>query len=530
MSPQRRYITKTALIAALGGFLMGFDASVVSGVVSFISVEFKLDSIQLGWAVASLAFTATFAMLAAGPLSDRLGRKPVLQIAALVFACSALWSAMAGSFEQLVLARMLGGIGVGFSLIVAPMYIAELAPASQRGRLVSFNQLNIVLGISVAFFSNYLILQLGKMDTSWTQMLQLDAMNWRWMLGVEALPALLYLVGLTQIPESPRWLAMRREPQHALAVLNRIHTPERGQSELQQIQAAIAEASHAAQVPLHELFSQSLRRVLLIGLSIAVLQQITGINAVFFYAPMIFEQTGVGTDTAFMQAVMVGVTNLVFTVLAMLMIDTVGRRPLLLAGVAGIAVCMLLLAWGFNQATYSLSLEAVAGLSAEVNTAALSGLQGIAFNTDLEFKNALAAALGADWKSHESELIAAAINVNSTLILASILGFVASFAISVGPVMWVLFSELFPNRIRALAISFVGFINSAVSFLVQLVFPWELDHLGTATTFMLYAVMAIAGWMIIARILPETRGQSLEDLEKKLITPMIRTNVTEVIT
>jgi|TARA_B110000503_G_scaffold85816_1_gene130677 SP family arabinose:H+ symporter-like MFS transporter len=522
MTEQRRFTVSTALIVALGGFLMGFDASVISGVVGFIEVEFSLSKIELGWSVASLAFMATFAMLGAGPLSDRLGRKPVLQLAALMFALSAVWSALAGSFIELVIARMVGGLGVGAALIIAPMYIAELSPPALRGRMVSLNQLNIVVGISVAFFSNYLILQLGASTADWAAALNFDVWNWRWMLGLEALPAVLYLLLLLKVPESPRWLIMRNRDGEALTTLRRAYGTKQADAQLATIRENIALNSQAEghQQPLGYLFRKPMRLVLLIGVSVAVLQQITGINSVFFYAPMIFEQSGIGTDAAFMQAILVGLTNLIFTLVAMALIDSFGRRPILLTGVAGIVFFMFLLAWAFNSATYSLTADTITQLSAGIDRFALQSLQGVTFHSDIEFKSALAAAMSTEQvQRHESELIAAAINMNPQLILFGILGFVASFAVSLGPVMWVLFSELFPNRVRAIAISFVGFINSGVSFLVQLLFPWQLANVGIAGTFFIYGVFAIIGWLIIARLLPETRGKSLEEIEQQLVAP-----------
>ncbi len=258
--------------------------------------------------------------------------------------------------------------------------------------------------------------------------------------------------------------------------------------------------------------------MLTIGIAVAVLQQITGINSVFFYAPMIFEQSGIGTDAAFMQAVLVGLTNLIFTVLAILLIDQVGRRPLLGYGAAGIAVCMFVLAYGFGSATYTLSDQAITELPAEIDRAAIAEIAGVTYASDREFRAALAASLGAPvLKEYGAQLVAAAISMNPTLILLGILGFVASFAVSLGPVMWVLFSELFPNRIRGLAISFVGLINSGVSFLVQLVFPWELANLGNAATFLIYGLFALIGLVVLMRLLPETKGQSLEQLEALLV-------------
>jgi MFS family permease len=211
-----------AAIVALGGFLMGFDASVISGVVGFIETEFALTRIQLGWSVASLTLTATLAMMVAGPISDRVGRRPVLMAAAALFAVSAIYSALAPDFVALVIARMIGGFGVGAALIIAPMYIAEIAPAATRGRMVSFNQLNIVLGISVAFFSNYLILRLGQSGAEWAETLHLGEWAWRWMLGVEAVPACLYFLALLFVPESPRWLAMHGRRDEALQIFEKV--------------------------------------------------------------------------------------------------------------------------------------------------------------------------------------------------------------------------------------------------------------------------------------------------------------------
>jgi SP family arabinose:H+ symporter-like MFS transporter len=199
-----RFTVRVSLIVALGGFLMGFDASVISGVITFIDIEFELTKIQLGWSVSSLALTATLGMILSGPLSDRIGRRPVMRIAAVLFGVSAIASALAPDFTAFVIARMVGGLGVGAALIIAPVYIAEIAPPALRGRIVSFNQLNIVIGISAAFFSNYLILTLGQSDASWAQTLKLGEWGWRWMLGVEAVPAIIYFFALLGVPESPR--------------------------------------------------------------------------------------------------------------------------------------------------------------------------------------------------------------------------------------------------------------------------------------------------------------------------------------
>jgi sugar porter (SP) family MFS transporter len=468
MNENTRYTIRVALIVALGGFLMGFDASVISGVVGFIGPEFELTKIQIGWAVASLTLTATLAMMTAGPISDRFGRRPVLRVAALLFFVSAIASAIAPDYLTLVIARMVGGLGVGAALIIAPMYIAEIAPADIRGRMVSFNQLNIVIGISVAYFSNFLILNLGQSDLAWAQSLGMGDWTWRWMLGVEAIPAFIYFLALFLVPESPRWLVMRGKAEDALKILSRVSGKVQAEKDLGAVQKSLDDEAHLEKGSLKDLLLPSMRLVLTIGIVIAILQQITGINSVFFYAPMIFEQSGIGTDASFMQAVLVGIVNVVATVVAIALIDKLGRRPLLISGLVIIAGSMLLLAYSFSSASY--------GPGGEL------------------------------------------IDMNATMVLIGILSFVAGFGISLGPVMWVLFSELFPNRLRGIAISFCGLINSSISFLVQLVFPWELENFGPATTFLIYGSFAIVGLIFVMRVLPETKGKSLEELQAELVT------------
>ncbi|GAB7088064.1 sugar porter family MFS transporter [Marinifilum fragile] len=513
-----KYSAAVSLIVALGGFLMGFDASVISGVIKFIEPQFDLSKIQLGWAVSCLTLTATLAMMLAGPVSDRFGRRTVLKFAAALYFISALGSAIAPNFFMLVLARMIGGIGVGASLIIAPMYIAEIAPPQLRGTMVSFNQLNIVLGISVAFFTNYLILQMGKSSANWATWLQFDAYNWRWMLGLEAIPALLYFFLLFFVPRSPRWLAMNGLDDEALDVMKKALGESEAKEQLVHIARSIKSSKNKERISVKELFKPSLKLVLLIGIVIAITQQITGINSVFFYAPMIFEQTGIGTDASFSQAILVGLTNLVFTLFAIWLIDRVGRKPLLVFGLFGIVVSMFVLSASFGNATYQLSKKSISEFSGFVEPSQLKETENVVFESDIEFNNALLSSIGEQtFKEHQSEFIAKAISINPWLVLAGIIGFVASFAISIGPVMWVLFSELFPNRVRGLAISFVGLINSGISFIVQLAFPWEQMNLGNATTFLIYGIFGALGLVFVIVMLPETKGKSLEELEVILI-------------
>jgi MFS family permease len=442
----------------------------------------------------------------------------VLYLAAILYAISAIASALAPTFIVLVIARMIGGLGVGASLIIAPMYIAEIAPPSERGRMVSFNQLNIVVGISAAFFTNYLILKLGQSDAGWTQSLMFDEYNWRWMLGLETLPAVLYFFGLFFVPESPRWLLLKGKEEAARQVLTRAVGEAEARSEIDEIHASLAKDAGKEKVSVFELFAPAMRLVLIIGVVVGIVQQITGINAVFFYAPMIFEQSGIGTDASFAQAVLVGLINLVFTIVAILLIDRIGRKPLLVLGLAGIVISMSVLAFGFYSATYTFGADDLAGLPSEIESSSMAALVDTTFESDVAFKEALRVTLGEELATaHESGLIKAAISMNPWLILGGILGFVASFAVSIGPVMWVLFSELFPNRIRGIAISFVGLINSAVSFGVQFIFPWELANLGSTTTFLIYGLFAAAGLVFVVLVLPETKGRSLEELENLLV-------------
>ena len=519
MTSQQFLILRITIIVALGGFLMGFDASVISGVVRFIEPEFGLSKLQLGWAVGSLTLSATLAMILAGPLSDRFGRLAILKTAAILYGVSAIASALAPTFTLLVIARMIGGLGVGASLIVAPMFIAEISPPKMRGKMVSINQLNIVVGISAAFFTNYLILRWGQSNAILAQTLMFAEYNWRWMLGLEMLPAVIYFVGLTFVPQSPRWQIRAGKVDEARVTMTRLFGEKEAEKQVADVVNSLEADKQKKKVSVREIFQPALRYVLIIGVSLAILQQITGINAVFFYAPMIFEQSGIGTDASFMQAILVGLTNLIFTILAIMFIDRLGRKPLLIFGMSGIAVMMMLLSYGFHSARYELTPESIESLDESVDKMALmDNMGGTIYPNDIVFKQALAEAIGQEAAiEHESAIITAAIDINPNLILLGILGFVASFAISIGPVMWVMFSELFPLRVRGIAISFTGFINSGVSFLVQVAFPWELANLGNSITFLIYGLFALVGLIFVWKVVPETKNKTLEELEEQLV-------------
>jgi len=359
---------------------------------------------------------------------------------------------------------------------------------------------------------------LGDSDATWVESLGIGENNWRWMLGLEALPAILYFLGLHYVPRSPRWLLMKGKNEEATKVMKMFVSEEAAAADIAGVKQALSADEGKPKAPLSALFKPAMGLVLMIGLVIGILQQITGINSVFFYAPMIFEQTGGGTDAAFQQAIIVGLVNLVFTIIAMIYIDKLGRKKLLVFGVTGIAIFMFVIAYGFNQASYELKEENLINLSEAVDVNKLQGIVGNPFDNDVDYKIALREALGPEQaKIYESELITAAIDMNPTLILVGILGFIASFAISLGPVMWVLFSELFPLSIKAVAISFVGFVNSMVSAGVQSVFPWELSTIGSSMTFLIYGVFAVFGLVFILWKVPETKGKSLEELERMLV-------------
>lgn len=440
---------RIALAAALGGFLLGFDATVISGAVPFIREYFGLGgeggSLRLGLAVSCLGWGAMAGNLLAGAASDHFGRRAVLRLTAVLFFGSSLVSALAVSYTGFVLARIAGGLAVGAAILTAPLYIAEISPASRRGLLVSTNQLMIVIGISASFFSNDLLLPLG-------------ADNWRWMLGVEALPALVFLALLATIPESPRWLLRRGRRQDAIAALRAIHGAE-AHLELQGIEKRADEVPVS---PWSALFGRRLRFVMVFAAGLAFFQQITGINAIFYYLPTIFAQAGVGLASAFRQSVVVGSVNVLMTLVAMRWIDRLGRKPLLIIGTAAMAVALLAISYAFRAPT----------------------------------------------------LAAGAASGHPALVLVALITFVAAFAVSLGPVMWVMLSELFPNGQRALAISVIGFWNSLISATVTLLFPWEIAHWGPAGTFLGYGLLSVAALIFIAVLAPETRGRTLEEIER----------------
>jgi MFS family permease len=511
MTPKiKGYSIGVALVVALGGFVWGFDATVISGAVPFIQKYFQLQGdrgdLRLGLAVSCLGWGVLGGTAVAGFFSDTFGRKKVLIATAVLFTGSALLSALTTNFSLFVFSRVVGGIAVGGAILIAPVYIAEISPPQLRGSMVSLNQLMIVLGISASFFSNYALLDIG-------------ANNWRWMLGMDAVPAILYFFLLFGVPESPRWLFGRGEAAAARDILTKACGETEAAQELQNIERSFAEPSKAGVLAL---FTRRMRFVMIIALVIAFFQQITGINAVFYYLPTIFTQAGGGTNAAFKQAVLVGLVNLGMTLVAIRFVDRLGRKPLLIIGATGMAISLLTCSWAFHASTYQLTEKSYAmlqqrGVPGELIGDLKKSEVGV-FKSEKEYWAALESELGADRiKPHHDALIGAGLNIQASVVLAAIIGFVASFAISLGPVMWVLLSEIFPNVHRGSAMSLTGFWNSAISASVTFIFPWELSHFGPAGTFLGYGLMAAAALAFVLVFIPETKGKSLEELEKVLL-------------
>lgn len=509
-------------IVAVGGFLFGFDAVVISGVIGFITPEFGLSDLQIGAVVSAPSFAGIAAALMVSTLADMFGRKRILLLLGGLYAISAIWSALATSFESLVIARAIGGFAFG-SLGLAPIYISEIAPAKRRGQLVSFNQFNIVIGFAIAYFANYFILQISQSDLGWVKELGIDQHPWRFMLGVEAIPAILWLLALTAVPESPRWLALNGQDGRAREIFARVAPRETIETLMREVLETASVAAKPIGQRIAALTKPRLRFVLLVGAILATAQQITGINAVYFYAPSIFEQSGVGRDAAFAQAAMIGVTNVIVTILAMILIDRLGRRPLLLIGMVGVTLSMAAISYGFSQASYQLDREEISAIIGQggEDTEALTRLEGLElqeFDSDLAFKHAASSAVGAAiYRKHEPLILQNATRLNATLILVGILGFVASFAFSLGPVMWVMLPEIYPNAVRGVAMGAIGFVNAVVSWGVQQLFPVMLNGLGSVMVFGIYATFGLIFLAFFWWLLPETKGKSLEQLEEELV-------------
>jgi SP family arabinose:H+ symporter-like MFS transporter len=436
------YVILISVVAAFGGLLFGFDTAVISGTINFIQPYFGLSEAELGWTVSSLLFGCIAGVSIAGKAGDHYGRKKVLMFAAALFFISAVGSALSHQLLYFIISRVIGGIGVGIASILSPMYIAEIAPAKSRGTLVSLNQLAIVVGILVAFFSNYLLVDSGEN-------------NWRWMLVVMAAPAVLLFFSLIFVPESPRWLVSQGRNNSALKVLVNTGGKEAAVLELKQIENTLEKKEEAKY---NDLLVPRMKPILFLGIMLAIFQQITGINTIMYYAPKIFAQVGQSNNSALLQTIAIGGTNLFFTIVAMLLIDKFGRKFLVLTGSLGM-------------------------------TLMLSGLSLLYFLQQ----------------------------TSGILVLIFILGYIAFFAASLGPAIWVVISEIFPNRLRSKGMSLAIVALWIACTIITIVFPVMLERLSGGITFLIFALVCLVNLVYVWLKVPETKGKSLEELEKVLI-------------
>ncbi len=436
------FLILASLVAALGGLLFGFDTAVISGTTPFLQPYFGLNDIALGWTVSSLLVGCVIGVISSGKPGDIFGRRKTLLAAALLFVISAIGSALSTHLAVFIICRVFGGIAVGTASMLSPMYISEIAPAKNRGTLVSLNQLAIVVGILLAFFSNYLLSGSGEN-------------NWRWMLGVMGAPAFLFFVTLLFVPESPRWLVQKNRDDEAFTILKRINGTEIATVELAAIEESIATKERGTY---RELFSNKMRPLLGIGVFLAVFSQVTGINSIMYYAPVIFKSMGSGTGSALTQTIIIGGVNFLFTLVAIRWIDKWGRKPLLIGGALGMFISLTIITIAFYLKKF-----------------------------------------------------------DGYLILIFILTYIASFAASIGPISWVVISEIFPNKFRSKAMSLAIVALWISCFLVSLTFPVMLNRLGGGTSFLVFDIMCFFLLLFVIFKIPETKGKSLEELEKILM-------------
>jgi len=444
----KRFLLLSAIVAALGGLLFGFDTAVISGTTKWLKNVFDLSSFGLGFTVASALIGTIIGAIMVGKPADKYGRRNILFTLAALYFISALGSALAWDWYSFLFFRFIGGIGVGGASVVSPMYIAEISPAKYRGRLVAISQFNIVLGILLAFFSNYIISGLN-----------LGAVEWRWMFGVETVPALAFFFLLFNNPLSPRWLVAKGRLDEAKFVLEKCGTDlDNTEKEILAIKTSLDTEHGSLQEPL---LCKKYIKPIMLAIAIAMFNQLSGINAVLYYAPRIFEMAGAGSKSALLQTVAVGGINLIATMIALAIIDNFGRRKLMLVGSVGYILSLGTIAWAFYY-----------------------------YGTDFT-------------------------TTGSVFVLISLLVFIASHAFGQGAVIWVFISEIFPNRVRARGQALGSFTHWVMNAVIAWTFPMFAEISG-GHTFTFYALCMVGQLLWVLYVMPETKGISLEQIQKKL--------------
>ncbi len=435
----RTYVYLISTVAALSGLLFGFDTAVINGALPFLRDEFRLGDFQVELIAGVLLAGCIAGAGLAGMVSDRFGRRRALIVSAIVFAAASVASAIPRGLPELALARLAAGFAIGLASVLGPMYIAEVAPPGIRGKLVSINQLAIVIGILVAYYVNWQLADAG-------------AGNWRWMFAIAAIPSVAFWLGLLGIPESPRWLASKRDEADALKVLERVVGPVEARRELREIHVSLETESSSS---FSDLFRTGLRRPVILAVALAALGQITGINTIIYYGSILLrEQAGQSASSAVGANVLIGLINLAGTIVAMFTIDRIGRRLLLLGGAAGMCLSLAALGWAFHQP--SRSFPVIVGL---------------------------------------------------------ILTYVFSFSVSFGPGVWVYISEMFPNAARGRAMSVATMSVWVACLSVTLTFLTLIQTLTTAGAFWFYGVVCAVTFLFVLRYLPETKGRTLEEIQ-----------------
>ncbi len=455
----RRYIFSIALTAALGGLMFGYDWVVIGGAELFYEKYFHLASaLQVGWAMSSALIGALAGALFAGALSDKFGRKPLLVLSGLLFVVTSIGTGLAPNFLFFVANRLLGGVAIGIASNLSPLYIAEVAPASMRGRLVSINQLTIALGVMLAQIANWLIAQPTPAGTT-VDLIPFDSWNvqvaWRWMFGVTAVPAAIFFTAMFFVPESPRWLAKKGRSEKSLKVLGKIGGAAYAARSVKDIEATLV--NEIDKVDLRELLTPKMLKILLLGIVLAVFQQWCGINVIFQYGSRIFTDAGYAVSGILFSIVITGVVAVLMTFVAIATVDRWGRRGLMLSGAFGLTLIYLATGWAYH--------EHITGL------------------------------------------------VPVILVVAAI----ACYCCTLAPITWVILSEIFPNRIRGGAMSVSVVALWLGNFLLSQTFPVMYEKLGLANCFWVYAGICLAGFLFIFFKLPETKGKTLEQIERELV-------------